>query len=318
LVQLSARIGLERLCEQVLAEHDYDPGARPWDGSRRFANLQLGRLARVRSDRGGDLAGLCGCTRAGGGRAGGDAVSRRRARTRFASSRSTLPRGSSSRSWSSRTPDAIGSAAGGTIVALSDGRFGFRMVHPRGERRSVSTTRTWDAGASRACRRLPHYVAMTRAIDRLIVWGDRPRAGGRSRDADRLGPRAARRRRERRRRGDDPVEPSAAMRASSCASGGESHQWRRRTRWSAAVLRRGAIMTRASASIGAARGAGRSRRSTTSGGSYSALALFELLVQILRRRVMGRARAGGGRGRSARPAATYRRRRAPAARLVRR
>ena len=48
LVAASTRVSLERLCEQVLAEHDYDLAVLArWDGSRRFANLRkLGRLAR--------------------------------------------------------------------------------------------------------------------------------------------------------------------------------------------------------------------------------------------------------------------------------
>ena len=61
------------------------------------------------------------------------------------------------------------------IVALSDGRFGFRMVHPtRGDRRGVFA---WDAvkeaaGDQERSERLRlYYVAMTRAIDRLIVSG---------------------------------------------------------------------------------------------------------------------------------------------------
>jgi ATP-dependent helicase/nuclease subunit A len=61
------------------------------------------------------------------------------------------------------------------IVALSDGRFGFRMVHPtRGDRRGVFG---WDAvkeaagDQERAERLRLYYVAMTRAIDRLIVSG---------------------------------------------------------------------------------------------------------------------------------------------------
>src|SRR5213078_5090366 len=48
LVRVSTRIRLEPLCEQILAEHDYDLAVLArWDGSRRFANLRkLGRLAR--------------------------------------------------------------------------------------------------------------------------------------------------------------------------------------------------------------------------------------------------------------------------------
>jgi len=60
-------------------------------------------------------------------------------------------------------------------VALSDGRFGFRMVHPtRGERKPVfDYDDVRDAAKERgqAERLRLYYVAMTRAIDRLIVSG---------------------------------------------------------------------------------------------------------------------------------------------------
>jgi ATP-dependent helicase/nuclease subunit A len=61
LVRASARVGVERLCEQIVAEHDYDLAVLArWDGSRRFANLRkLGRLARdYEAIRGADLAGF--------------------------------------------------------------------------------------------------------------------------------------------------------------------------------------------------------------------------------------------------------------------
>ena len=78
------------------------------------------------------------------------------------------------------------------IVALSDGRFGFRMVHPtRGFRREPVFD--WDevkeaAGDQDRAERLRLYdVAMTRAIDRLIVSGViYLRAHVRTHDADRL------------------------------------------------------------------------------------------------------------------------------------
>jgi ATP-dependent exoDNAse (exonuclease V) beta subunit len=70
----------------------------------------------------------------------------------------------------------IGRARGGDeIVALSDGRFGFRMVDPaRGERRPVfdfAEVRDVVKEQERAERLRLYYVAMTRAIDRLIVSG---------------------------------------------------------------------------------------------------------------------------------------------------
>src|SRR5262249_57764067 len=48
LVAASARVSLERLCELVVSEHDYDLAVLArWDGQRRYANLRkLMRLAR--------------------------------------------------------------------------------------------------------------------------------------------------------------------------------------------------------------------------------------------------------------------------------
>ena len=61
------------------------------------------------------------------------------------------------------------------IVALSDGRFGFRMVHPtRGDRHPVfdfEEVREAERDQERAERLRLYYVAMTRAVDRLIVSG---------------------------------------------------------------------------------------------------------------------------------------------------
>ena len=71
--------------------------------------------------------------------------------------------------------DIGGPRSGDEIVALSDGRFGFKMVHPtRGDRRPVfdyEDVRKAEEGQERAERLRLYYVAMTRAIDRLIVSG---------------------------------------------------------------------------------------------------------------------------------------------------
>src|SRR3954454_14925791 len=61
LVAASARISLERLCELVVSEHDYDLAVLArWDGQRRYANLRkLMRLARSYEElRGRDLEGF--------------------------------------------------------------------------------------------------------------------------------------------------------------------------------------------------------------------------------------------------------------------
>ena len=68
----SPRLSLERLCEQIVAEHDYDLAVlAQWDGRRRYANLRkLARLARSYEElRGPDLEGFVRfVARAGGGR----------------------------------------------------------------------------------------------------------------------------------------------------------------------------------------------------------------------------------------------------------
>jgi ATP-dependent exoDNAse (exonuclease V) beta subunit len=61
LVAASARVSLERLCELVVSEHDYDLAVLArWDGQRRYANLRkLMRLARAYEElRGRDLEGF--------------------------------------------------------------------------------------------------------------------------------------------------------------------------------------------------------------------------------------------------------------------
>ena len=192
LVSASARVGLERLCEQILAEHDYDLAVLArWDGSRRFANLRkLGRLARqYEAIRGTDLPGFIRFVReqdALGAREleavaeeeGADAV------------RLLTIHGAKGLEFkvvivADAGRDVGGPRGGSEIVALSDGRFGFRMVHPtHGERRPVfdfEQVRETEREQERAERLRLYYVAMTRAIDRLIVSGaiDHERAADR-------------------------------------------------------------------------------------------------------------------------------------------
>src|SRR5207248_9792519 len=61
LVEAMPRLSLERLCEEVVAEHDYDLAVlAQWDGRRRYANLRkLARLARSYEElRGVDVEGF--------------------------------------------------------------------------------------------------------------------------------------------------------------------------------------------------------------------------------------------------------------------
>jgi ATP-dependent helicase/nuclease subunit A len=182
LVRASARVGLERLCEQVLAEHDYDLAVLArWDGTRRFANLRkLGRLARqYEAIRGRDLAGFVRFVReqdalgakeleAVAEEEGADAVRLLTIHAAKGLEFKVVIVADAGR-------DIGGPRSGDEIVALSDGRFGFRMVHPtRGDRRPVfgfEEVREAERQQERAERLRLYYVAMTRAIDRLIVSG---------------------------------------------------------------------------------------------------------------------------------------------------
>ena len=66
LAAASARLSLERLCEEIVSAHDYDLAVLArWDGRRRYANLRkLMRLARSYEDlRGPDIEGFVGFIR---------------------------------------------------------------------------------------------------------------------------------------------------------------------------------------------------------------------------------------------------------------
>jgi ATP-dependent exoDNAse (exonuclease V) beta subunit len=182
LVRASARLGLEALCERIVTEHDYDLAVLArWDGGRRFANMRkLGRLARdYESIRGADIAGFVRFVReqdalgakeleAVAEEEGGGAV---RLLTIHAAKglefKVVIVADAGRDVGGPRGPDEI--------VALSDGRFGFRMVHPtKGDRHPVfgfEEVRDAERDQERAERLRLYYVAMTRAIDRLIVSG---------------------------------------------------------------------------------------------------------------------------------------------------
>src|SRR5581483_2326391 len=182
LVTASGRLSLERLCEQVLVEHDYDLAVLArWDGRRRYANLRkLARLARAyEALRGRDIEGFVRFVRdqetfgaheleAVAEEEGAGAVRLLTIHAAKGLEFKVVIVADAGR-------DTGGPPSADEIIALSDGRFGFRIVHPtRGERRPVfgyEAVRDASAARERAERLRLYYVAMTRAIDRLIVSG---------------------------------------------------------------------------------------------------------------------------------------------------
>jgi ATP-dependent exoDNAse (exonuclease V) beta subunit len=175
-------VSLERLCEQVVSEHDYDLAVLArWDGNRRYANLRkLMRLARSYEElRGRDIEGFVAFIRqqealgaaqleAVSEEEGADAVRLLTIHAAKGLEFKVVVVADAGR-------DTGGAPTADEILALSDGRFGFRVVHPTtGMRKPVfdyDDVREAEKAADRAERLRLYYVAMTRAVDRLIVSG---------------------------------------------------------------------------------------------------------------------------------------------------
>jgi len=182
LVRASARLGLERLCEEIVAAHDYDLAVLVrWDGRRRYANLRkLMRLARSYEElRGPDLEGFVRFIRdqealgasqleAVSEEEGGDAV---RLLTIHAAKglefKIVIVADAGRDGGGVRSPDEI--------LVRPDGAFGFRVLEPRSGKRkgafAYNEVRAAEEAEDRAERLRLYYVAMTRAVDRLIVSG---------------------------------------------------------------------------------------------------------------------------------------------------
>jgi ATP-dependent helicase/nuclease subunit A len=174
-----AHIPLELLCERVLSEHDYDLAilALP-DGRRRYANVRkLARLARSYEElRGADLEGfvqfVAGQEAVGAKES--DAVSEEEGSDAVRLLTIHAAKGLEFKvvvvpdTGRSRPPVS-------DILALSDGRFGFKVAHPatgtRVSTESYRDVREHRERAERAERLRLYYVAMTRAMERLIVSG---------------------------------------------------------------------------------------------------------------------------------------------------
>jgi ATP-dependent helicase/nuclease subunit A len=181
LASASVRLSLEPLCERIVSEHDYDLAVlAQWDGRRRYANLRkLMRLARSYEElRGPDIESF----------------------VRFVREQEAVGARELEAVAEEESADAVrlltihgakglefkvvvvadagrdrGAPSADEILALADGRFGFRVVHPATAKRepvfgyeAVKEARVEEERAERL--RL-YYVAMTRAVDRLIVSG---------------------------------------------------------------------------------------------------------------------------------------------------
>ena len=181
LARASQRLSLERLCEQILVEHDYDLAVlAQWDGRRRYANLRkLARLARSYEElRGPDVEGFVrfvheqdavGASEleAVAEEEGTDVIRLLTIHGAKGLEFKVVVVADAGRDTGRRDADEI--------LCLPDGRLGFRVADPAtGRRHSTSeymAVQEAEKEAVEAERRRLYYVAMTRAIDRLIVSG---------------------------------------------------------------------------------------------------------------------------------------------------
>jgi len=181
LTRLAPTLSLERLLEAIVSEHDYDLAAlAQWDGRRRYANMRkLARLARSYEElRGPDIEGFVrfvGEQEAVGAREleavaeeeGADAVRLLTIHSAKGLEFKVVVVADAGRDRAAPSPDEI--------LCLPDGRFGFRVADPStGARRGAfeyDAVREAGREEEKAERLRLYYVAMTRAIERLIVSG---------------------------------------------------------------------------------------------------------------------------------------------------
>jgi ATP-dependent exoDNAse (exonuclease V) beta subunit len=181
LAALAPSLSLERLCERIVAEHDYDLAVlAQWDGRRRYANLRkLARMARSYEElRGPDVQGFVRFV------AEQDAVGASELEAVAEEEGTDVIRLLTIHSAKGLEFKAVVVADAGRdrarpdadeILCLPDGRLGFRVADPETGKRLTTaeyeSVKAAEQDAEEAERRRLYYVAMTRAIDRLIVSG---------------------------------------------------------------------------------------------------------------------------------------------------
>jgi ATP-dependent helicase/nuclease subunit A len=181
LIAASRTLSLERLCEEIVAAHDYDLAVlAQWDGRRRYANLRkLARLARSYEElRGADIEGFVRFVREQN-EAGAkelEAVAEEEDADVIRLLTIHAAKGLEFKVVVVADAGRDRAAPGADeILALPDGRFGFRVADPAtGLRKPTSAYEEVRAASREEAeeeRRRLYYVAMTRAVDRLIVAG---------------------------------------------------------------------------------------------------------------------------------------------------